>query len=383
MEEKTQKNTNEQPKSQSEKAPLSNRPQWQRRRFFVTIFLTFIIFGGFLTYTVTTLYNDKCVEDTYWNSALTSDSEVQDYVDKHANNALKVTVGTYIENLKEINIKSNYFRVVMMVWFKWDANNKTLSDMSNNFRVYKGTINSKTLMDDKVRNGQHYQQLELDVTVTKNYWTKRFPLESHQLRVYIESLYRADMVDFVNDKDSSLNTSLNISGYRINRYASGVYYNEYTNDFGDPSNYTDGKIVTPEQVTAIQINRDSWGLYIKCFIALIGTITWVLMMLYININHRIDPLGMIPGALFGTVSNIMVGANLLPDALQTGLVEFVNIYGVMIILVSAIIIINVNWIRNRREDRVFAHQYGQVMFWVILAFTLIGMIIMPVSAYMW
>lgn len=91
---------------------------------------------------------------------------------------------------------------------------------------------------------------------------------------------------------------------------------------------------------------------------------------------------MIPAALFGTVSNIMVGANLLPDALEVGLLEYVNIWGIFTILAVTISVINVNRIRSKFEDRDFAKFFGRVMFYSIITLTLLGHVLMPLSAYM-
>ncbi|MGL6292210.1 MAG: hypothetical protein ACRC2P_02100, partial [Eubacterium aggregans] len=72
---------------------------------------------------------------------------------------------------------------------------------------------------------------------------------------------------------------------------------------------------------------------------------------------------MIPAALFGTVTNIMVGANLLPEAIDTGLLEFVNFFGIAILLAGAIAIININ--RGAGDDYL-SRLYG--IFIMIVAF---------------
>jgi len=46
----------------------------------------------------------------------------------------------------------------------------------------------------------------------------------------------------------------------------------------------------------------------------------------------------------------MVGANLLPDALTAGLVEYVNIWGIVNILAFSMFIISSNSIRSRFES---------------------------------
>jgi hypothetical protein len=140
--------------------------------------------------------------------------------------------------------------------------------------------------------------------------------------------------------------------------------------------------VTSEFVTALTFRRNGLGLYFKCFIAMYGTTLWVLIMLYICGHHRVDPLGMIPGALFGTVSNIMVGAALLPDALDMGLLEFVNVWGILTILATAVVIIQVNNIRSQygRKDEPFAGFIGRVMFYIIAVIAIAGNILLPAFA---
>jgi hypothetical protein len=93
---------------------------------------------------------------------------------------------------------------------------------------------------------------------------------------------------------------------------------------------------------------------------------------------------MIPGALFGTVSNIMVGAALLPDALDLGLLEFVNIWGILTIVMVAVYIIQINNIRSEygRRDEAFSKFFGRAMFYIALVFALSGNIALPLVAFL-
>ena len=58
-------------------------------------------------------------------------------------------------------------------------------DMAHNFTVYRGAINKLTVIEDTTdEEDNHYQLVSFDVTISKAFWTVRFPLESHQLNVY-------------------------------------------------------------------------------------------------------------------------------------------------------------------------------------------------------
>ena len=350
---------------------------WQKRRLFITLILVLGIGLTFLISTCTALYRDRTSEKNYWDAALTPSETAIEHLAQIDENAIQVSVGTYLETFKELSLKGSSYRMEFLLWFRWNGNEEL--DMANNFRIYKGTINKLQVVKDYHENGENYQLLRVYASVFKNYWTIRFPLESHQLRMYIESNYTADRVVFVNDKENcGINGNLDIPGYNLVRHDTGIFTVEADSNNGDPE--LPGSAINSEFVTALEVNRGSWGLYLKCFIALFGTTTWVLITLFINTYHHVDPLSMIPAALFGTVSNIMVGANLLPDVLQMGLLEFVNLWGVMTILSVAVVIININRIRNKYEDKEFASFYGRIMFYTILILVVAGHIALPLSA---
>ena len=354
---------------------------WQKKKL-AFCFIFYVVIGiVFLSVTISMLATDKLGEDVYWNEAVNPSGDVmkaaQAMSEKHG--AVEVTVGTYVENIREISLSDNNFTLEALVWFKW--NGAPSLNMAENFVVYKGSINERTIMKNYSNGGVNYQLVRLDVTITKNYWNRRFPLESHQLKMYIESDYEAEKVRFVADKaDSGVNHSLAISGFVIRRNDTSAIAYKYDNNRGDPE-IGDEELIYYEHCTALEINRDGMGLYIKCFVALFGTTVWVLIALYICTYHRVDPLSMMPGALFGAVSNIMIGANLLPDSLQTGLLEFVNIWGVFTIIAVTIVIINMNRIRNKHQEKEFARTLGRVMFYTILVGTLLVHILLPIIAF--
>ena len=130
----------------------------------------------------------------------------------------------------------------------------------------------------------------------------------------------------------------------------------------------------------LEINREGIGLFIKCFIALYGTTAWILLCLYICTFRRVDPLGMIGAAFFGSVSNIMVGANLVPDALQIGLLEYGNLFGVGIIIAGTSVVISINAIRKEHGNEAFAQFYGRVMLALFVVLVVVGNLALPLSS---
>lgn len=352
----------------------------QKRRIVLT-FLIYTLAGVIiLAYFTVTLHSEKAHARDGWDEYLQDPPEQAQMAAERGADATEVTVGTYVENLREMNIKSSYYRVEFQVWFVWEGDEAL--NPAGHFRVYKGIENKRTVLAEVSEGGKHYQLVFMDVTVSKNFETRRFPLESHELRFYVESTYPIEQVVFVPDEaNSGMNRNLSLSGYNLLRTDIGAVSYIYESSHGDPR-LLEGEM-NSELVTAIEINRANFGLYYKCFIALGGTITWALIALFICSYHHVDPLGMMPAALFGTVSNIMIGANLVPDALEMGLLEYVNLWGVLTILGALIAIININKVRKDTKNMEYAKFYGRMLFYTLLFFALVGQVVLPATAYIW
>ncbi len=351
--------------------------KWQIKKL-LAWFLGFVIIGGgYICYTTYTLYRDKSAEEYYWQKNMLDREAEAIGAQQVGAETTRVFTGTYLESVKEVALRSSYYRVVCSIWFRWKGDDDL--DMVNNFHIYNGTTNKLEVMEDTMINGWHYQRCRLDVTVNNDFWTVRFPLESHQMRFYIEPNMPAKRVTLEKDGDnSSYNPNIGIPGFYIVRHDTAEFTQVYDTSYGKNSDDE----ITSEFMTQLEINRSGLGLYAKCFIALFGTSLWVFITMFLCTYHRVDPLSMIPAALFGTVSNIMVGANLLPDALEIGLLEYVNAWGIFTIIAGALTIININRIRNKHGDNRFAALFGRVMSFTLMFIVILGHILMPLSAYM-
>ncbi len=364
--------------------------KWKVKKIVFSFVLLSVIGVIFLSLTVNTLIASKMEDSRKWDERLLQSGKIEQEVDARSANAVRVMAGTQIESIKDISLKNSSFRAEFLVWFMWEGQNDL--NMLEHFDINKGEIKNMTVengsmsrlevLEDYHRNGVNYQLARCDATISKSFNTTRFPLDSHQLTIDVQSTYPVDKVIFVADTEkSTYDDAIQITGYQIQDHQVGVRYVKTVNDQSNPA-LKDKVFIGTELTTSIIINRDGFGLYIKCFIALAGTITWVLISMFIATYHNVDPIRMVPAALFGTVANIMVGANLLPDALQMGLLEYVNIWGIIMILAGALSVIHINHTRSTFKDEAFAASFGKLMFYTMLVFAVAGNLLLPFSAYM-
>lgn len=301
-------------------------------------------------------------------------------INEISKDAVEVKIGTYIENIREISLKDSSFRATVLVWFSWEGPDL---DMKNNFRFYRGYNNPDFLevVWDVHEGNRHYQQVRCDVTFTKGFSSNRFPLESHLLRIYVESHYPLEDVRFVLDEGSGMNENLAVGGFDLVKQGSTLAFHQYADDFGNP--FLEASNVHPEMMTAVEINRNSFGLFTICFMGLWATMLWVLLSVFLASSRGMDTLGIIQGSLFPAVANISVGAAFLPSSLSAGLLIYLNLFGILIILVGTVLILTIRHVResNPHNER-FVKYFGNVMFFTLSILVVCGNIMIPLSAYM-
>lgn len=349
-----------------------------KRKPLVFVFLAIIV----LSFFAHSLYANRDMDDLRWSENLTAPRAIQEEVKEISEHAVRVSCGTYLSNVYNINLKGS-FSYTMYVWFKWIGSPDL--DMANHFHIYNSTISRKQIMRSYRDGDINYQMVRINATMAKKFNTGGFPLDSHQFYIAIEPDVTARAVVLIADSyNSSVNPDMSIPGYKLVRSAVASVPHKYNHSRGDVrlEKETGGKNIASLLITAFQIDREGVGLHLKCFIGLFGCLIWVIIVMYLNIYHRIDPLSMVPAALFGSIANMMVGASLLPDALEIGLLEYVNIWGIFIILSVAMTVINVNAIR--REQKAAGHEhaylaavYGRIMFYIVTTFVILGNVILP------
>ncbi len=351
----------------------------QRRRFWASVFSVVLVGLLYLGVVCSWLLTDKQSMRERWAERVAVSDALAARHDELIRDAVQVTCGTYVDHFKNISLRESSFQAVVLVWFRWQGSPEL--DMKNHFRFYSGTVNGmQTVADQRLPDGGNYQQVRVDVTVTKTFADDCFPLDSHQLVLYLESDLPIDRVRLrADESNSGVNDFLETFGYRVTRSYVQEYCFQYGGTFGNPA--LSQPDMASEVATVVEIVRAELGSYFKCFIALLGTTLWMFITLFVCTYHRVNPLEMVPAALFGAVGNLMVGASILPDSLNFGLLEYVNVWGVMSVLAITLCIISINRIRAKEKDHAFANYYGKVMFFLLVCVVTLGHAAMPLAAY--
>lgn len=334
----------------------------------------------YLGFTCAYLIADKREEDNYWDYFLSEANAYTEEEETLMQDAAQVQTGIHVERLDSVDIKNSKFTVTFYCWFNWEGHDEL--DMEDGFTIYEGSVNHVEKLEEHREDGSNYQLFEVNADISKEFSTRRFPLGSYQLRIYLQP--KADISQVVFEPDvegSGVDEKLNAAGFALAREETGLFIYRRAADADGAYYKGNGTETYSEVMTMLELNRDSIGLYVKCTIALVGTSIWALLALFLCSHHQRDSLGMMPAILIGTVTNLMIGANLVPDALHTGLLEFINIWGIYTVLLAATLIVVINRLYTKPENGAFAALFGKTVFYALLITTLIGHLALPLSAY--
>ena len=364
--------------------------RWQHKRMVLSLVLVIGIAIVFLAATCAHVYTSNRSVDAAWEHYMgqeaieKNDKRLADLdAAGRTANAQHVECAVYLAQVRSIDMASSSYQVTVVVGYRWQGGDSLDFSEAGTVNFYRGVVNQTAVMDESHEGGQNYQLVRYAVTVTKSYDTTCFPLGTHLMRLYLEPGQSIDKIvlDPV-EGESTFNRDMEVSGFNLTNYGVHRVIYEFDSDLLNPSTDElagDGNYKS-EVLAAFMMERADVGMYFECFIALFGTLAWIILCLYICTYRRIDPLTMISAAFFGAVSNVLAGAAKVPLSLSFGLLIYGNLFGIGLIIAGTAIVISINTLRKDIGSRAFAHYYGRIMMKTFIVIAVAGNIALPLCA---
>ncbi|HYE63227.1 MAG TPA: hypothetical protein VD997_14625 [Phycisphaerales bacterium] len=249
-----------------------------------------------------------------------------------------VTVGMYVVQLDDPSLKDRQFTAVFWLWFRWKGD-KDLNPLKK-FEVVGGQVegleNEETVVGGE--GGVHYQCAKVRARITQEFDVTRFPIDDHTLEISVEETSDGiEVIRYVPDaRNSKLQESIALAGWRIGTTAAVVATHNYASTFGDPAQPEDGKSSYARFTLQVPVDRPGigypikmfWSLYLSVFVAILA----------FNIKPiDLDPrFGLGVGAVFAAMASAYVISSSLPDGNQVTLADKVVMIAIGFIVTSII-----------------------------------------------
>ncbi len=293
---------------------------------------------------------------------------------------IDVSVGMYVEALRNISIADSSFETVFYVWFSWEGD-KAFSP-GDSFQIVGGSIEDKELVSEHYDGNENYQRYKVTAVLDKYYNLTRVSLESHMLNIYIEDTTRdGAKLRYVPDtENTNMSSRVSIPGFEVDGSIQTVSKpHEYKSTYDSPNANGEYRVFS-QYIAGIEIVRSDLGFFLKVLIPFVLSVGLALLALF---SHKTDSdsLGLSGAAFFGVVANAYVVQSIVPSNGGTfGILDMLNIISLFtVILVVLISIVSLN-LRNKDEDSNFCRAIDIASFISISVGYILFIIIVPLLA---
>jgi hypothetical protein len=265
-----------------------------------------------------------------------------------------VTVGVYLIGVHDINFHNKEYTVRFWLWFLYD--NPTFNFQDQLDIPNAKTIDPPEIFPDSI-NGKPWIMLKMKCTMKEKWSVEDFPFDHQSLSIQIEnSLYDNKSLIFRPDiLGSSYDKLMSIDGWTITNFAIRADTSVYPTAFGDYRVKKQNSVFSSFNID-MDIQRDSWGLFIKIFSGMYISFL-IAMVSFAPRPTVIEPRFALPvGGLFAAVGNKYIIDPLLPESSTFTLVDtlhtitFLAIFAMLI--VSAFALKFHDWGREATSERI-------------------------------
>ena len=151
-----------------------------------------------------------------------------------------VKFGAYINQVRDVDLKSQSFSADVYVWFKWKdqaiSPDETFEFM-NTFDASSSTLKKSFVKIRKLPNGENYQVIRYQGRFSSNISLRSYPFDRQTLKIIIEdnALTTTNLTYVASQSDVSVNKDLALPGYEISIPRITIVNQKYPTDFGYPT----------------------------------------------------------------------------------------------------------------------------------------------------
>jgi len=188
---------------------------------------------------------------------------------------LSVTVGLYLQNIPEIDIKTNSFTAEFYIWFLWKGDiDPTLSYQLTNAVSIGDLSKTPIYADDEgasapelLPDGRHLQCFHIYGRFGHPFPLSKYPFDDHDLVISVEDAKMpvARLLHDVDAKGTAMRPDLSIPGWTLSQMQYATARSHFATTFGDPRSGASGESYSRVDFS-VHIERPMVGIVSKTVI---------------------------------------------------------------------------------------------------------------------
>lgn len=230
-----------------------------------------------------------------------------------------VSVGLYVADIQEIDLKSHSYRLDLYAWFRWKDPNIDPSKSAEFINMFDPADHVRTSLYDspqKMPDGSYYAIIRDQGKFSSKFSLKRYPFDQQSLPIIIEdNIHEASALTYIPDASAkaplTLNPKVYLPGFSIGKTSLNISKFTYPTNFGDLRTTTQPDY--SRAVFSIPVERPWLATGIKIFLPVLLILLCTTLVLNIHPVYIEGRLGVLITALLTLVALQLTSASGLPE----------------------------------------------------------------------
>lgn len=258
-----------------------------------------------------------------------------------------VTIGVYINDIQQLDLKDHNFTADLYVWFRWKdpgLDPSSTFEYSNPYELWGHSTKPNYEKTVRLPNGEYYQAVRTHGRFSQKFALDNYPFDRQELEVLIEdSRYEANLIRFVPDKNSiSINPSLRLPGFAIGKPTLTIVEHEYATNFGD-LRLSGGNATFSRVRVVLPLNRPFMPYAVKFLLPILCVICAAGLMFLFNPNYVDSRVGIGVTALLTIVALQITLNEDLPEINYLVLIDKIYLMAYLYVLFGLGIIVKTTY----------------------------------------
>ncbi len=258
----------------------------------------------------------------------------------------KVTLGIYVNDIQNVDFKTNSYIVDLYIWFRWTGKDLDPVKSTEFMNAFDPQNQQKTVLLDAPKtmpDGTLYNIARYHGSFSKKFRLEKYPFDTQSLDFVIEDSVLASSAQvFVPDvRGISINPEIALPGYKFGEAKLTISNYAYPTSFGDLS--AAGGESYSRVVVSLPISRPMFTLAIKTFGPILLIVICAMLVFFINPLFVEGRIGLSITALLTLVAIQFTAAASLPDADYFTMLDKLYMLSYAFIIAALVRVVVTSW----------------------------------------
>lgn len=293
-----------------------------------------------------------------------------------------VTVGSYINDVQQLDLTTHSYNVDFYLWFRWTdpaINPAATLEFMNSFQLWGHILTPLSEEPEQLADGSYYMALRNQGQFNTKLPLERYPFDQQNLVVEFEdnTLDSSKLIYVADENPITLNPEISLPGYRIGTPTLTIADKPYPTTFGDT-----GASAPPSymRVTlSVPVSRPIFTYALKLLLPILIVVASAGLMLLVHPSYVDGRIGIGITALLTLVALQLTMNSQLPEVDYLMMIDLIYLAAYLFVVVGLAMVVRGSWLAGAENFALAAHRDRRELIWLTSGYVLVTVAILVLT----